>query len=103
MLMLTTDYNVYVRKPIDLGTITTKLENCATTRYNYGDMIADLRRVFSNAKKYNAVHRTTDDTGVSQQVYDAAVFLEEKLEGLLPQFTVGKQLVYGAAFGEAHI
>jgi hypothetical protein len=31
---------------------------------------------------------TSDDTGITRLVYDAALMLQERLEGLLPTFTV---------------
>jgi hypothetical protein len=59
------------------------------TRYSkFGEFVADLRRVFSNALKYNGAHLTSDDTGITRLVYDAALMLQERLEGLLPTFTV---------------
>lgn len=58
-------------------------------RYSkYGEFVSDLRRVFSNAIKYNSAHLASDTTGITKLVYEAAQFLQEKLEGLLAPFTV---------------
>lgn len=54
----------------------------------YGEFVTDLRRCFTNAIKYNSAHLASDTTGISQLVVDAAKFLQERLEGLLPMFTV---------------
>ena len=54
----------------------------------YSEFVADLRRVFTNAIKYNKAHLDTDTTGSSQLVYDAAIMLQERLENLLSMFTV---------------
>lgn len=54
----------------------------------YGEFIADLRRVFSNALKYNGAHLASDSTGITKLIYDAAEMLQERLEGLLGPFTV---------------
>jgi hypothetical protein len=50
--------------------------------------VADLRRVFSNALKYNGAHLASDTTGITRAVYDAAKMLQERLEGLLGPFTM---------------
>ncbi len=109
---LLADYSVYVRKPIDLATIKNRLEKTSPSssssstlsgyikttpsfdislipRYNnYFEFISDCRRIFSNAIKYNAAHIASDTTGLSQLVFDAAVYLQEKLESLSPMFTI---------------
>jgi hypothetical protein len=83
---LLADYPMYVRKPMDLGTVTTKLEE---GRYrSYCDFMDDCRRVFSNAIKYNGHHKETDTTGLSLLIYNAAMLFQSKLEGLLAKFTV---------------
>ena len=93
---------MYVRSPIDLSTIKYKLDGTISTipkiadainrnapRYSkFGEFIADLRLVFANALKYNKAHLHSDSTGTSQKVYDAALALQEKLEGLLNLFSV---------------
>lgn len=44
--------------------------------------------MFSNAIKYNSAHLASDTTGITKLVYEAALFLQEKLEGLLSVFSV---------------
>ena len=70
----------YTSKDIDPATIA-KYEN-------YYEFLCDCRRIFSNAIKYNAAHIDSDSTGLSKLVHDAAITLQEKLEGLIPMFTM---------------
>ena len=44
--------------------------------------------MLTNALVYNKRHLDTDSTGLSKAVYEAAIFLQEKLEKLLNSFTV---------------
>ena len=44
--------------------------------------------MLTNALVYNKRHLDTDSTGLSKAVYEAALFLQEKLEKLLNSFTV---------------
>jgi hypothetical protein len=99
---LVADYTVYIRHPIDLSTIKYKLDgteptvewisisiNKLTPRYSrMGDFLQDLRKVFTNAETYNKAHIETDTTATSKLVYEAALVFEEKLENLLPRFTL---------------
>jgi hypothetical protein len=49
-------------------------------RYStYGQLTGDLRRMLLNAIAYNKKHMDTDSTGLSKAVYDAAIFLQEKV------------------------
>lgn len=96
------DYSVYVRQPMDLSTLKYKLDgtepidpvvkrlvNLSSPRYvTYGQFLEDFRRIFSNAKKYNVIYKDTDDSGVSRSVYEAAIILADRLESLLPKFTL---------------
>jgi hypothetical protein len=100
---LVTDYLVYVRQPVDLSTIKYRLDgtepssqiiNSAINKHasRYGkihDFLTDIRRVFSNAKLYNKNHLESDTTQISKAIYEAATIFEEKLEHLLPRFTLG--------------
>jgi hypothetical protein len=54
----------------------------------YGQLVGDLRRMFTNALAYNKKHLETDSTGLSKGVYEAAIFLQEKLERLITLFTI---------------
>ena len=44
--------------------------------------------MLTNALVYNKKHLDTDNTGLSKAVYEAALFLQDKLEKLLNSFTV---------------
>jgi hypothetical protein len=82
---LLSDYSIYVRKPMDISTIRSKLESpYGPPKYHcYHDFVEDLRLVFSNAIAYNRVHENTDTTGVSKKVLDAALHFQAKLDWLL--------------------
>lgn len=96
------DYSVYVRHPMDLSTLKYKLDgtepidpvvkrlvNPSAARYvTYGQFLEDFRRIFSNAKKYNVIYKDTDDSGVSRSVYEAAIILADRLESLIPKFSL---------------
>ena len=84
------DYAVYVRKPMDLGTISKRLDKSGSSRaqggfLTYGEFLGDMRLTFSNSIKYNAAHLA--DEG-SATVHRSAVSFLDKLEGLLPAWTV---------------
>lgn len=71
------DYSVYVRNPIDIGTLTNKIESL---KYNsFAEFVEDFRLVFKNAKTYNVVHKDNDSTGTSAQIYNKAVQLEQQV------------------------
>jgi hypothetical protein len=105
------DYSMYVRKPMDLGTVKVKLDALTPSSFSsssssslllsgkspksniskyqtYGEFIDDLRRIFTNAIKFNGAHLTSDTTGVSKLVYDAAIVLQDRLESILSNFTI---------------
>ena len=65
-----------------------KTDKSAPRYSRYGEFVSDLRRVFSNAVKYNSAHLHSDTTGISIQVHEAALMLQERLELLLSVFTV---------------
>jgi hypothetical protein len=96
------NYAVYVRNPVDLSTIKAKLDGCTVSTNkeissataaailatanaaggsyrNYGQFLGDLRRMFANAINYNSKHMDTDSTGISKLVYEAAIYLQEKV------------------------
>lgn len=99
---LLSDYALYVKKPIDLSTVKVRLEGPTSSTYfhnntqlkvpprykKYGEFISDLRLIFQNAIKYNGAHLTSDSTGISRKVYDAAFELQERLEANIPSFTL---------------
>lgn len=82
---LVTDYSVYVRKPMDLSTIRSKLEPpVGPPKYNsYFEFVEDIRLVFSNAIAYNRAHEHTDTTGLSKKILEAALHFQTKLDWLV--------------------
>jgi hypothetical protein len=90
-----TDYSVYVRRPADFSTVRYRLEGQlpgdlrvrglmdlgARPYKTVGDFLEEMRRVFSNATKYNQPKRATDP--VSDAVFLAAQRLSERFEALL--------------------
>ena len=70
------DYAAFIAKPMDW-------ERCQRTlkkrQYDkFGDIIEDLRLIFSNAIKYNARYQGSDN--VSGRAYEAAKYMSVKLE-----------------------
>jgi hypothetical protein len=71
---------------MDISTIKSKLEppNGFIPKYNnYHEFIDDLRLVFSNAVTYNRMHETSDTTGLSEKILNAALHFQNKLECLI--------------------
>lgn len=104
--ILLSDYNLYVRKAMDLSTIKLRLEGDAAKNsfamravqeqgkpiprkyIYYGEFFSDLRLVFSNAIKYNSAHKDTDNTGVSKNIYESALKYQKRLEDVIALFSV---------------
>ena len=104
--ILLSDYNLYVRKAMDLSTIKLRLEGDAAKNsfamrtvqeqgkpipqkyIFYGEFFSDLRLVFSNAIKYNSAHKDTDNTGVSKNIYESALKYQKRLEEVIALFSV---------------
>ena len=104
--ILLSDYNLYVRKAMDLSTIKLRLEGDAAKNsfamravqeqgkpipqkyIFYGEFLSDLRLVFSNAIKYNSAHKDTDNTGVSKNIYESALKYQKRLEDVIALFSV---------------
>lgn len=93
------DYQQHVSCPMDLVTVKYKLcgrmpaginsEPLDSIRYsNYAAFFDDLRRVFTNALTYNAIHKDEDDSGISRMLYEAAQDYLERLDGLVPMTTL---------------
>jgi ACT domain-containing protein len=71
-----TDYTAIISKPIAWITCHEKLKN---NKYDtIGEIVADLRLIFSNALKYNDRMRTYNK--ISQMAYDSANHMSNKLE-----------------------
>lgn len=81
------DYAVYVRNPMDIGTVKRKLEAFEYTSYHA--FIEDLRLVFKNAVTYNSAHIESDTTGLSKEMVEKATSCMAALdEYLYPTFSV---------------
>ena len=70
------DYAAFIAKPMDWERVQKTLKKRAYV--TFGEIIEDLRLIFSNALKYNARHAGTDT--VSGLAYDAAKYMSGKLE-----------------------
>jgi hypothetical protein len=73
------DYTAFVSKPMDWEKVqrTLKKRNYDT----FGEIIEDLRLIFTNAIKYNSRLKGTDT--VSGRAYDAAEYMSAKLEAAI--------------------
>jgi hypothetical protein len=73
------DYYAYISKPMDWESCQRGLQQ---RKYEtFGQIVEDLRLIFSNALKYNG--RLKDSDPVSKQAYDSAVFMSGKLEAAI--------------------
>ena len=70
------DYTAYVSRPMDWERCQKALRKRQYDKF--GDVMEDLRLIFSNAMKYNGRHAATD--AVSGAFYDAAKYMATKLE-----------------------
>ena len=78
------DYAAFISKPMDWERVQKTLKK---RQYNkFGDVIDDLRLIFSNALKYNARHAGTDT--VSGRAYDAAKYMSAKLEAAINKMMI---------------
>ena len=67
-----------------LSTVTAAAAAAAGGCYHtFGQLLSDLRRMLSNAVTYNIRHMDSDSTGISKLVYEAAIFLQDKVDSLL--------------------
>ena len=55
---------------------------------HYWEFVDDLKRVFTNALRYNKEHLLTDTTNTSKMIYDAAEMFSARVDSLIPPFTV---------------
>ena len=70
------DYTAFISKPMAWERAQ---KNLKKRRYNkFGEVIDDLRLIFSNALKYNERHKDIDET--SAKAYDGAMLMSGKLE-----------------------
>jgi Bromodomain len=73
------DYTAFISKPMDWERVQRNLKKRVYD--TIGQVIDDLRLIFSNALKYNARLKGTDT--VSGRAYDAAMFMSNKLEAAI--------------------
>lgn len=73
------DYAAYIAKPMDWEKVQRMLKK--RQYLVFGDLIDDLRLIFTNALKYNAKHQGTDN--VSGRAYEAAKYMSLKLEAAI--------------------
>ena len=69
------DYPSIVKRPMDFGTIKSRLKEQAYT--NIGEFLADVELVFYNCKLYNGEHTSVGQMG--KQVHDEYLRLSEQL------------------------
>jgi hypothetical protein len=73
------DYTAFISKPMAWERVQ---KNLKKRRYNkFGEVIEDLRLIFSNALKYNERHKDIDET--SAKAYDGAIIMSGKLEAAI--------------------
>jgi hypothetical protein len=84
------DYTAFISKPMDWEKVQRALKKRQYDKF--GDVIDDLRLIFSNALKYNARLMGTDT--VSGRAYEAAKYMSAKLEASISKllFSVGDRL-----------
>jgi hypothetical protein len=73
------DYAAFIARPMDWERVQKTLKKRQFDKF--GDIIDDLRLIFTNALKYNARHAGTDT--VSGRAYDAAKYMSAKLEAAI--------------------
>lgn len=84
------DYFAYISKPMAWENIHQGLKE---RKYEtFGEVIADLRLIFSNALKYNG--RTKDTDPFSRDAYDSAQVMSDKLESAIKRslITIGDRV-----------
>ena len=75
-MMFPTDYTAHISRPIALIFCQDKFKE---KKYDtIGELIGDLRLIFSNALKYNDRVRSVNQ--ISQTAYDSAIHMSQKLE-----------------------
>lgn len=78
------DYFAYISKPMDWETCHRRLQD---RKYDtFGQIVEDLRQIFSNALKYNG--RMKDKDPASKFAYDSAITMSEKLEVAIQRMLV---------------
>lgn len=78
------DYAAFIARPMDWERVQKTLKKRQYDKF--GDVIDDLRLIFTNALKYNAQHAGTDT--VSGRAYDAAKYMSAKLEAAINKMMI---------------
>ena len=78
------DYFAYISRPMDWETCYRRLQN--REYLTFGEIISDLRLIFSNALKYNGRMKEVDP--ISKQAYDSAIAMSEKLESAIQRLFI---------------
>ncbi len=78
------DYAAFIARPMDWERVQKTLKKRQYDKF--GDVINDLRLIFTNALKYNARHAGTDT--VSGRAYDAAKYMSVKLEAAVNKMMI---------------
>jgi hypothetical protein len=73
------DYAAFISNPMDWERVQKTLKKRHYDKF--GDVINDIRLIFTNALKYNARHAGTDS--VSGRAYDSAKYMSAKLEAAI--------------------
>jgi len=76
------DYTAFISKPMDWERVQRTLKRRHYDKF--GNVIEDLRLIFSNALKYNARLKGTDT--VSGRAYESAKYMSAKLEAAINKF-----------------
>lgn len=89
------DYTAFISKPMAWERVQ---KNLRKRKYDkFGEVLEDLRLIFSNAQKYNARHKDADET--SRRAYEGAVVMAGKLEVAIDKMVIavsdrlGKEVV----------
>ncbi len=78
------DYVAIISKPIEWETCNRKLQQ---RQYEtFGDIVSDLRLIFTNAVKYNGRVKDIDPT--SKDAYDSALYMSGKLEAAIQRLYI---------------
>lgn len=78
------DYAAFIPKPMDYVRVNKRLQK--RDYDTFGEIISDLRLIFSNALKYNA--RAKGTQSVSGLAYDGAVYMSHKLEAAIDKMMI---------------
>lgn len=78
------DYFAYISRPMDWETCYRRLQR--REYLTFGEIISDLRLIFSNALKYNGRMKEVDP--ISKQAYESAIAMAEKLEAAIQRLFI---------------